>query len=403
MASRRIGGVLLAGSRALSRQHGLTGASAADSQILQRHLQFSRFSYSSAAQGGESKKILGVFFAAHEYAKNPEFLGCVENALGIREWLESKGHKYVVTSDKDGPDSELDKELADAHILITTPFHPAYMTKERLAKAKNLELLVTAGVGSDHIDLHAAAEKGLTVSEVTGSNVTSVAEDEVLRILVLVRNFAPGWKQVSEGGWNVAAVVHHAYDLIDRTVGTVGGGRIGQELMKRLKGFGLKEMLYYDRNSLGAEREKELGCKRETDLDTMLSKCDVVVVNTPLTDQTRGLFNKERIAKMKKGAYLVNNARGAIADTEAVKEACESGHLGGYGGDVWNAQPAGKDHPWRYMPNHAMTPHISGTTLDAQKRFAAGTKDMIDRWLKHEAFPEQNYIVREGKLASQYL
>uniref|UniRef100_A0A7I4B1Q7 D-isomer specific 2-hydroxyacid dehydrogenase NAD-binding domain-containing protein n=1 Tax=Physcomitrium patens TaxID=3218 RepID=A0A7I4B1Q7_PHYPA len=237
----------------------------------------------------------------------------------------------------------------------------------------------------------------------TRSNVTSVAEDEVLRILVLVRNFAPGWKQVSEGGWNVAAVVHHAYDLIDRTVGTVGGGRIGQELMKRLKGFGLKEMLYYDRNSLGAEREKELGCKRETDLDTMLSKCDVVVVNTPLTDQTRGLFNKERIAKMKKGAYLVNNARGAIADTEAVKEACESGHLGGYGGDVWNAQPAGKDHPWRYMPNHAMTPHISGTTLDAQKRFAAGTKDMIDRWLKHEAFPEQNYIVREGKLASQYL
>jgi formate dehydrogenase len=362
---------------------------------------FSRYSYSSSADG--PKKILGVFFAAHEYAKNPEFLGCAENALGIREWLESKGHKYVVTSDKDGPNSELEKELVDTHILITTPFHPAYITKERLAKAKNLELLVTAGVGSDHIDLHAAADKGLTVSEVTGSNVTSVAEDEVLRVLALVRNFAPGWKQVNEGGWNVAAVVHHAYDLIDRTVGTVGAGRIGQEVMKRLKGFGLKEMLYFDRNALPAEREKELGCKREQDLDTMLSKCDVVIVNTPLTDQTRGLFNKERIGKMKKGAYLVNNARGAIADTMAVKEACESGQLGGYGGDVWDQQPAGKDHPWRYMPNNAMTPHISGTTLDAQKRFAAGTKDMLDRWFKHQAFPEQNYIVREGKLASQYL
>jgi formate dehydrogenase len=362
----------------------------------------SRYSYSSSAQDGP-KKILGVFFAAHEYAKNPEFLGCAENALGIREWLESKGHKYVVTSDKDGPNSELEKELTDAHILITTPFHPAYITRERLAKAKNLELLVTAGVGSDHIDLHAAADKGLTVSEVTGSNVTSVAEDEVLRVLALVRNFAPGWKQVNEGGWNVAAVVHHAYDLIGRTVGTVGAGRIGQHVMQRLKGFELKEMLYFDRHSLSAEREKELGCKREEDLDTMLSKCDVVIVNTPLTDQTRGLFNKERIAKMKKGAYLVNNARGAIADKIAVKEACESGQLGGYGGDVWNEQPAGKDHPWRYMPNNAMTAHISGTTLDAQKRFVAGTKDMLDRWFNHQPFPEQNYIVREGKLASQYL
>jgi formate dehydrogenase len=362
-----------------------------------------RYSYSSSAEAGSPKKVLGVFFAAHEYAKNPEFLGCVENALGIREWLESKGHKYVVTSDKNGPDSELDKELEDAHILITTPFHPAYITKERLAKAKNLELLVTAGVGSDHIDLHAAADRGLTVSEVTGSNVTSVAEDEVMRILVLIRNFAPAWKQATEGGWNVAAVVHHAYDLIDRTVGTVGAGRIGQELMQRLKGFGLKEMLYYDRHSLPAEREQQLGCKREEDLDTMLGKCDVVVVNTPLTDQTRGLFNAERIGKMQKGAYLVNNARGAIADMQAVKEACESGQLGGYGGDVWNEQPASKEHPWRYMPHNAMTPHISGTTLDAQKRFVAGTKDMLDRWFKHEAFPEQNYIVREGKLASQYL
>jgi formate dehydrogenase len=400
MAARKSGSLLLSGAKALSKQHGFATATRSVPSFTSP-CSFSRCSYSSSTEG--PKKILGVFFAAHEYAKNPEFLGCVENALGIREWLESKGHKYVVTSDKEGSNSELDKELVDAHILITTPFHPAYVTKERLAKAKNLELLVTAGVGSDHIDLHAAADKGLTVSEVTGSNVTSVAEDEVLRVLALVRNFAPGWKQVNEGGWNVAAVVHHAYDLIDRTVGTVGAGRIGQEVMKRLKGFGLKEMLYYDRNSLPADREQELGCKREEDLDTMLSKCDVVIVNTPLTDQTRGLFNKERIAKMKKGAYLVNNARGAIADTMAVKEACESGQLGGYGGDVWNQQPAGKDHPWRYMPNNAMTPHISGTTLDAQKRFSAGTKDMLDRWFNHQAFPEQNYIVREGKLASQYL
>jgi formate dehydrogenase len=411
MVPKKYGAQVLAGAyKALSKWGGSSSSSGIiaassvgrckDSRVAPLPGYFARY-YSSSAGGG--KKVLGVFFKGGEYANNPRFLACAENELGIREWLESKGHTYVVTSDKDGPDSQLEKELHDTNILITIPFHPAYMTKERIEKAKNLELLVTAGVGSDHIDLHAAAAKGLTVSEVTGSNVTSVAEDEVLRLLVLLRNFAPGWKQVSEGGWNVAEICHRSYDLMDKVVGTVGAGRIGQELMKRLKGFALKDMLYYDRHSIGADKEKELGCKQEKDIDAMIAKCDIVVVNMPLTDQTRGFFNKERLSKMKKGAILVNNARGAIADRDAVKEACESGQLGGYGGDVWNEQPAGKDHPWRYMPFHAMTPHTSGVTIDAQERFAAGTKDMLDRWFKNEPFPEQNYIVREGKLASQYL
>jgi len=399
---KRFASLLLSGAfKTVSRTHVYPQCVA--KELSNYHPSAPCFSRFFSTGKGEGKKVLGVFYKAHEYADNPEFLGCAENALGIREWLESQGHTYIVTSDKDGPDSELDRELPDTNILITTPFHPAYITKERLAKGKNLELLVTAGIGSDHIDLRAAAEKGLTVAEVTGSNTSSVAEDEVLRVLVLVRNFLPGWRQTWEGKWNVAAIAHKAHDLSDKVVGTVGAGRIGQLLMRRLKGFDLKQMLYYDRNSIGEEREKELGATRETDLDTMLAKCDVVVVNTPLTDQTRGLFNKERISKMKKGAYIVNNARGAIADVDAVKEAVESGQLGGYGGDVWNEQPAPKDHPWRYMPSQAMTPHISGTTLDAQARYAAGTKDILDKWFKHEPFPKSYYIVREGQLASQYL
>ena len=131
--------------------------------------------------------------------------------------------------------TELEKHIPDMDILITTPFHPAYMNTERLKKAKNLKLILTAGVGSDHIDLHTAAEKGMTVAEVSGSNVVSVAEDELMRILILLRNFLPANKQVSEGGWNVAAVAYRAFDLQGKTVGTVGSGRIGQELLKRLK------------------------------------------------------------------------------------------------------------------------------------------------------------------------
>ncbi|XP_058752134.1 formate dehydrogenase 1, mitochondrial [Vicia villosa] len=348
------------------------------------------------------KKIVGVFYKGNEYAaSNPKFVGCVEGALGIREWLESQGHEYIVTDDKEGLNSELEKHIPDLHVLISTPFHPAYVTAERIKKAKNLELLLTAGIGSDHIDLNAAAAAGLTVAEVTGSNTVSVAEDELMRILILVRNFVPGYHQSITGEWNVAGISHRAYDLEGKTIGTVGAGRIGKLLLQRLKPFNCN-LLYHDRLKMEPELEKEIGAKFEEDVDAMLPKCDVIVINMPLTDKTKGMFDKKRIAKLKKGVLIVNNARGAIMDTQAVADACASGHIGGYSGDVWFPQPAPKDHPWRYMPNHAMTPHISGTTIDAQLRYAAGVKDMLERHFKGEDFPKQNYIVKAGELASQY-
>ncbi|PSS33409.1 Formate dehydrogenaseprecursor [Actinidia chinensis var. chinensis] len=349
-----------------------------------------------------SKKIVGVFYKANEYAAmNPNFLGCVERALGIGDWLESQGHQYIVTDDKEGPVCELEKHISDLHVLITTPFHPAYVTAERIKKAKNLQLVLTAGIGSDHVDLKAATAAGLTVAEVTGSNVVSVAEDELMRILILIRNFLPGYHQVIKGDWNVAAIAHRAYDLEGKTVGTVGAGRIGRLLLQRLKPFNCN-LLYHDRIKMDPELENQIGAKFEEDLDVMLPKCDIIVINTPLTEKTKGIFDKERIAKLKKGVLIVNNARGAIMDTQAVVDACCSGHIAGYSGDVWYPQPAPKDHPWRYMPNQAMTPHISGTTIDAQLRYAAGVKDMLDRYFKGEEFPPQNYIVKEGELASQY-
>ncbi|XP_061348571.1 formate dehydrogenase, mitochondrial-like, partial [Gastrolobium bilobum] len=223
--------------------------------------------------------------------------------------------------------AKLEKHIDDLHVLISTPFHPTYVTSERIKKAKNLELLLTAGVGSDHIDLKAAAAAGLTVAEVTGSNVVSVAEDELMRILILVRNFLPGYHQASTGEWNVAEVAHRAYDLVEgKTVGTVGAGRTGRLLLQRLKPFNYN-LLYHDRVKMEAELEEQIGAKFEEDLDAMLPKCDVIVINTPLTDQTRGLFDKNRIAKCKKGVLIVNNARGAIMDTQAVADACSSGHI----------------------------------------------------------------------------
>jgi len=164
------------------------------------------------------------------------------------------------------------------------------VTAERIKKAKNLELLLSAGIGSEHIDLKAAAEAGITVAEVTGSNVASVAEDQLMRILILIRNFLPGYHQSVNGEWNVAGIAHRAYDLEGKTVGTIGAGRIGKLLLQRLKHFNCN-LLYFDRIRMDPGLEKEIGAKFEEDLDAILPKCDVIVINTPLTEQTRYTSN----------------------------------------------------------------------------------------------------------------
>lgn len=132
-------------------------------------------------------KVLLVLYRGNEHAKQEQkLLGCLENELGIREFIESNGYELVATDDKDsGPSSRVDKELKDTEIIITTPFFPAYITKERIANAPELKMCITAGVGSDHIDLNAANEKNIAVTEVTGSNVVSVAEHVLMTMLVL--------------------------------------------------------------------------------------------------------------------------------------------------------------------------------------------------------------------------
>ncbi|CAL5222900.1 g5329 [Coccomyxa viridis] len=355
----------------------------------------------AAVSNDTPKKILAVLYRGGEAAKNPRLLGCLENELGLRKFLEDRGHTLVVTDDKEGADSQFEKELEDADVVITTPFFPGYLTPERIKKAPKLKLALTAGIGSDHVDLEAASEAGITVAEVTGSNVVSVAEHVVMMILSLVRNYIPAYHQVIDGEWNIAKIAENAYDLEGKIVGTVGAGRIGQRVLQRLKGFDCAELLYSDYAQLPKEVEEKLGAKY-TSLEDMVKKCDVVTINCPLHKGTRGLFDQTMLTNMKKGAYLVNTARGAIVDRDALVKVLESGHLAGYAGDVWYPQPAPKDHPWRTMPNHAMTPHYSGTTLDAQARYAAGTKEILRRTFDNEPLNETDVIVQGGKLAAQY-
>lgn len=325
-------------------------------------------------------------------------LGSVSGELGLRKYLEDAGHTLVVTSDKEGANSTFDKELVDADVVISQPFWPAYLTKERIAKAKNLKLAITAGIGSDHVDLEAAMERGITVAEVTYSNSISVAEHVVMMILALVRNYIPSYQWVVKGGWNIADSVERAYDLEGMNVGTVAAGRIGLAVLRRLKPFGVK-LHYTDKHRLPKEVEQELDLTYHANVESLVKACDVVTINAPLHPETEHMFNDKLIGMMKRGSYIVNTARGKIADRDAIVRALESGQLAGYAGDVWFPQPAPKDHPWRTMPHHGMTPHVSGTTLSAQTRYAAGTREILESFFSKKPIRTEYLIVDKGKLA----
>lgn len=327
-----------------------------------------------------------------------QLLGSVSGELGLRAYLEGAGHTLVVTSDKDGEGSVFDRELVDADIVISQPFWPAYLTPERIAAAKNLKLAVTAGIGSDHVDLDAAISHGVTVAEVTYCNSISVAEHVVMMTLSLVRNYLPSHQVVLDGGWNIADCVARSYDLEGMHVGTVAAGRIGLAVLRRLAPFDVK-LHYTDRYRLSEDVERELGLTWHESAEDMVPHCDVVTINAPLHPETEGLFGDKLLAQMKRGAYLINTARAKIVDRDAVERALRSGQLAGYAGDVWFPQPAPADHPWRTMPHHGMTPHISGSSLSAQARYAAGTREILEAFFAGRPIRDEYLIVDGGALA----
>ncbi len=181
-------------------------------------------------------------------------------------------------------------------------------------------------------------------------------------------------------------------------IGTVAAGRIGWSVLRKLKPFDV-HLHYFDRHRLPEEKEKELNLIYHDSVESLVKVCDVVNISCPLHPETENLFNDELISKMKPGAYIVNTARGKICNRGAIARALESGQLSGYAGDVWFPQPAPNDHVWRSMSNHGMTPHTSGTSLSAQARYAAGTREILECLFDKQPIRNQYLIVKDGELA----
>ncbi|MCI2790880.1 MULTISPECIES: NAD-dependent formate dehydrogenase [Staphylococcus] len=334
-------------------------------------------------------KIVALFPEAVEGQDNQ--LLNTDKAIGLKSFLQDKGHELVIL--KDGKE-DLDKHLEDMEVVISAPFYPAYMTKERIEKAPNLKLAITAGVGSDHVDLDAASKHNISVVEVTGSNTVSVAEHAVMDLLILLRNYEEGHRQSKEGEWNLSQIGNDAYELQHKTIGIFGFGRIGQLVAERLAPFNVTIQHYDPINQKDNEHSKFVK------FDELVKTSDAITIHAPLTPETDNLFDSDVLAKMKDGSFLVNTARGKIVNTDALVKALEDKHIQGYAGDVWYPQPAPADHPWRTMPRNAMTVHYSGMTLEAQKRIEDGVKDILDRFFNDKPFQDKDVIVSGGRISS---
>merc|ERR1712139_751690 len=159
------------------------------------------------------------------------------------------------------------------------------------------------------------------------------------------------------------------------------------------------KLVYTDRHRLPRNIENKLNLTFYNDVKEMIKICDIITINCPLHPETENLFDHKLISNMKKGAYIINTARGKICNRNAIVQALESGQLSGYAGDVWFPQPPPKDHPWRTMPFHAMTPHTSGTTLSAQARYAGGVREILECFFDDKPIRDSYLIAQGGKLA----
>ena len=272
------------------------------------------------------------------------------------------------------PGLEFEQRLPEADVVISQPFWPAYLTAERIAKAPNLKLAITAGIGSDHVDLQAAMDAGMTVAEVTYCNSISVSEHVVMMILSLVRNYIPSYQTVVDGGWNIADCVSRSYDVEGMHVGTVAAGRIGSAVLRRLavrdgppphgpppplRGRGRAR-----RHLLRVDRGHGAPLRRGDDQRAAPSRD-----RGPVRRRDDRAHEARRLHRQ--------HGAGKICDRDAIVRAL-SRAARGYAGDVWFPQPAPRDHLWRTMPHHGMTPHISGSSLSAQARYAAGTREILE-------------------------
>ena len=246
------------------------------------------------------------------------------------------------------------------------------VTAEIIAAANKLKIIGRAGVGVDNIDVEAATNRGILVVNSPEGNTLAAAELTVAMLLALARNIAPADQTLRGGKWDRKKYM--GSEVYGKTLGVVGLGKIGREVVSRLQAFGMS-ILGYD-PYLKPEQAESLGIKL-VDLDTLYKESDYITVHVPKTKETTGMINADKIALMKPTVRLINVARGGIMDEAAVAEAAKSGRIAGAAIDVFTTEPAPADNPLLGIPNVLTTPHLGASTEEAQVNVAIDIAEQI--------------------------
>jgi D-3-phosphoglycerate dehydrogenase len=247
------------------------------------------------------------------------------------------------------------------------------ITAELLENPGKLRAVVRAGVGVDNIDVAAATRRGIVVMNTPGGNTVSTAEHTVTMMMALARHIPAADASTRQGKWERGKFV--GTQLAGKTLGVVGLGRIGREVARRAAGLDMK-VIGFD-PFLAPERASQLGIEAVAGLDQLLPRCDFLTVHTPLTEETRDLIGAPQLAGMKRGARVLNCARGGIINEEALAEALKSGHLAGAALDVFVQEPPTADHPLLKLPNVVITPHLGASTTEAQESVALEAAQLL--------------------------
>lgn len=296
-------------------------------------------------------------------------------AKEAKEFLEKE---FIVDIGQNLPEEELCKIIAPYDAIITRS--QTEITKKVMDHAINLKVIGRAGVGIDGIDVKEATKKGITVVNTPESNTIAACEHTIALMLSMTRHIPEAHTSIMEGKWDRKSFT--GIQLLDKTVGIIGVGRVGSNVAKRLQAFNMKTIGYDP--YIPQERGKQLGVEL-VDLDTLLKESDYITLHTPLTDETRGLIGKEEIAKMKEGVRIVNASRGAVVDIAALAEALKEGKVAGAGIDVWPHEPLlPEGNPFLGMKNVALTPHLGASTKEAQAGVATDVAIGVAQALRGE-------------------
>lgn len=251
------------------------------------------------------------------------------------------------------------------------------VSAELLENPGKLRAVVRAGVGVDNIDVAAATRKGIVVMNTPGGNTLSTAEHTVTMLMALSRHIPAANQSVHEGKWERGKFV--GTQLAGKTLGVVGLGRIGREVAKRAAGLEMK-VIGFD-PFVSPDKAAQLGIEAVADIEQLLPQIDYLTVHTPLTPETTNLINAARIARMRKGARILNCARGGIVHEQALADALQSGHLAGAALDVFVQEPPPADHPLLKLPNVITTPHLGASTTEAQVSVATEAAQLMIDYL----------------------